>query len=82
MRSLNDWEEDSICNLSSFLAGKEVFPQGNDEIVWPLNSKGSLSSRGFVPQNLKLWMVIILLPSPFGNLKLSQKCVSLFGRPP
>jgi len=29
------------------LTGKEVFPQGNDAIVWPLNSKGSFSVKSF-----------------------------------
>ena len=33
VRSLNDWEEDSICNLLAVLAGKEVLSQGKDEIV-------------------------------------------------
>ena len=47
MRSLNDWEEDNISNLLALLAGKEVVPQGNDDIVWPLNSKGSFSFKSF-----------------------------------
>ena len=47
VRSLNDWEEDSICSLLALLAGKEVLPQGNDVIVWPLNSKGSFSIKSF-----------------------------------
>ena len=47
VRSLNDWEEDNICNLLALLASKEVFPQGNDEIVLPLNYKGSFSLKSF-----------------------------------
>jgi len=39
VRNLNDWEDDSIYNLLAALAGKKVMSQGNDEIVWPLNSK-------------------------------------------
>ena len=38
VRSLNDWEEGSICNLLAVFAGKEVLSQGEDEIVWSLNS--------------------------------------------
>jgi len=33
--------------LLALLAGKEVLPQGNDVIVWPLNSKGSFSVKSF-----------------------------------
>ena len=47
VRSLNDWEEDSICFLLVVLAGKKVLSQGNDEIVWPLNFKGSFSVKSF-----------------------------------
>jgi len=38
VRSLNDWEEDSICSLLALLAGKEALPQGNEVVVWSLNS--------------------------------------------
>ena len=38
VRSLHDWEEDSICCLLALLAGTQVLSQGNDEIVWPFNS--------------------------------------------
>jgi len=82
VRNLNDWEEDSICNLLPVLAGKEVLSQGKDEIVWPLNSKGSFSVKSFYSTHFDAWMVMILLLSPFGSLKLSQKCVSLRGQPP
>jgi len=47
VRSRNDWEEDSICSLLALFAGEEVFPQGNDDIVWPLNSKDSFSFKSF-----------------------------------
>ena len=47
VRSFNDWEEDSICSLLALLANKQVLPQGNDEIVWPLNSKGSFTVKSF-----------------------------------
>jgi len=33
--------------LLAVLAGKEVLSQGKDEIVWPLNSKGSFSVKSF-----------------------------------
>jgi len=38
VRSLNDWEEVNICSLLALLVGKEVLPEGKDEIVWWLNS--------------------------------------------
>jgi len=47
VRSLNDWEEDNICNSLAALAGKEVLSQGKDEMVWPLNSKRSFSVKSF-----------------------------------
>jgi len=47
VRSLNVWEEDSVCNLLAVLAGKEVLSQGKHEILWPLNSKGSFSVKSF-----------------------------------
>jgi len=47
VRNLNDWKEDMICNLLAVLAGKEVLSQGKDEIVWPLDSKGSFSVKRF-----------------------------------
>ena len=45
MRTLSDWKEDSICSLLALLAGTWVLSQGNDEIVWPLNSKGSFTVK-------------------------------------
>jgi len=36
LRSPNVWEEESACNVLALLAGMNVVPQGNDEIVWPL----------------------------------------------
>jgi len=33
--------------LLALLASKEVLPQGNDVIVWPLNPKGSFSVKSF-----------------------------------
>ena len=47
VRNLNDWEEDSFCELLAILAGKEVLSQEKDEIVWPFNSKGSFSIKSF-----------------------------------
>jgi len=72
VRSLNDWIEDSICNLLAVLPGKEVLFQGKDEIVWPLNPKGSFSVKSFCSTQFKLRMVVILMLSPFGSLKLPQ----------
>ena len=34
LRSPNDWQEESACNLLAKLANMEVAPQGNDVIVW------------------------------------------------
>ena len=47
VRSLNDWEEDTVWSMLALLASKEVLPQGNDVIVWPFNSKGSFSVKSF-----------------------------------
>jgi len=47
VRSLNDGEWDSICNLLALIAGTQVLCQGNDEIVRPLNSKGSFTVKSF-----------------------------------
>jgi len=54
VRSLSDWKEDSICSLLALLAGKEVLPQGNDAIGWPLNSKGSFSAKSFCSAQVEL----------------------------
>ena len=47
VRSLNDWQEDSVCNLLTVLANKNVLSQNNDEIVWPFNFKGSFTVKSF-----------------------------------
>ena len=47
VRSLNDWEEGSICSLLALLASKEFLPQGNNVIEWPLDHKGSFSVKSF-----------------------------------
>ena len=43
VRRLNDWEEESVCNLLAILAEREVRAQDIDELVWPLDSKGSFT---------------------------------------
>jgi len=48
VRRRNDWEEESACNLLAILAAMEIKAQVNDELVWPLDSKGSLISRVFI----------------------------------
>ena len=45
VRSLNEWEGDSSFSLLGLLAGKEVLPQSNDEIVWLINYKGSFTVK-------------------------------------
>jgi len=48
VRSPNDWEEESVCNLLAKLAAMEVNPQGDDEQAWPHDPKGPSISRVFV----------------------------------
>ena len=47
VRRPNDWEEESACNLLAILGGMEVKAQVNDELVWPLDSKGSFDIKSF-----------------------------------
>ena len=47
MRRPNDWEEESACHLLAILAGMKVKAQVNDELVWPLDSKGSFNIKSF-----------------------------------
>jgi len=48
LRSLNDWKEESACNLLAKLVAMELKPQGNDdELVWPYDSKGSFNIKSF-----------------------------------
>ena len=57
VRSLNDWEEDSICSLLALL---QVLPQGNDDIA----------VKSFCPHWWNRWIVGMLMPSPLGSLKI------------
>jgi len=41
VRRLNDWEEESVCNLLAILAAREVKAQVNDKLVWPLDPNKS-----------------------------------------
>jgi len=41
------WEEESVCNLLAILAVREVKAQVNDELVWPLDPKGSFHIKSF-----------------------------------
>ena len=45
LRSPNDWEEESVLNLLALLANTKVAPVGDDKIIWPHDSKGSLLLR-------------------------------------
>ena len=47
MRSLNDWEEESVCDLLAILAAREIKAQVNDELVWPPDPKGSFNIKSF-----------------------------------
>ena len=73
VRSLNNWEEDSICSLLALLASKEVLAQGNDVIVWPLTSKGSFPLRVFVPLRWKRRAVGMVHPRSYGILEFLLK---------
>jgi len=60
VRSLNDWEDDSVCNLLAVLAEKKVLSQGNDEIVWPRNFRGSFTVKSFCSTQFEEMVVIYL----------------------
>ena len=47
VRRLNDWEEESVYNLLAILASREVRDQVKDELVWPLDVKGSFNIKSF-----------------------------------
>ena len=47
MRSPNGWEEESVYNLLDILAAMEVKPQGDDELTWPHDPKGSFNIKSF-----------------------------------
>jgi len=47
VRRLNDWEEESVCNLLAILAAREVKAQVNDKLVWPLDPRGSFNIKSF-----------------------------------
>jgi len=47
VRRPNDSKEESACNLLATLAAMEVKAQVNDELVWPLDSKGIFSIKSF-----------------------------------
>jgi len=47
VRRLNDWEEESVCNLLAILAAREVNAQVNDKLVWPLHPNGSFNIKSF-----------------------------------
>ena len=58
MRSLNDWEEDIICNLLALLVDKEVLlAKVMMRLCGRLTLRGLLPSRVFVPQSLECWKV-------------------------
>ena len=52
VRSCNDCEEDNICSSLTLLASKQVLSQGNEEIVWQLNSKESFPVENFCSTQL------------------------------
>ena len=47
LRSPNNWEEESACNILAKLADMEVTPQGNDELVWPHDPKKFFNIKSF-----------------------------------
>ena len=54
-RSLNDWEEDSIISLLSFLADWNAvgLPEGDDKIIWSLTSSGIFSVKSLCERLLR-----------------------------
>ena len=54
-RSPNDWEEDSIISLLSFLAdwNADGLPEGDDKIIWSLTSNGIFSVKSLCERMLE-----------------------------
>jgi len=82
-RSPNDWEEESILCLLSLLADSNVnvYPDGEDQIVWSLDSRGIFSVKSVCEKKL----VSNCLFPPISQLRKSgsqkplRKLVSLLG---
>ena len=47
LRSLNDWEEESILNFLALLASAKVAPVGDDMMIWPHDSKRKFTIKSF-----------------------------------
>jgi len=47
VRRLNNWEEESVCNLLAILAAREVKAQVNDKLVWPRDPNGSFNIKSY-----------------------------------
>jgi len=79
LRSPNDWEEESTCNLLAKLDVMEVKPQGNDELVWPHDSKGAFNIKSFCRPLMIGLCVLFFLQQLFAGEKLLHKFVLLLG---
>ena len=73
MRRLNDWEEESVCNLLAILASREVRDQVKDELVWPLDVKGSFNIKSFCNAVFISLSVLVSRRQLSGGRKLLQK---------
>ena len=81
VRRLNDWEEESVCNLLALLAAREVNAQVNDKLVWPLDPNGSFKIKSYCKAVMIGLCVLISLPWLSGGQKPRRKHVSLPGLP-
>ena len=79
VRRPNDWEEESACNLLAKLDVMEVKPQGNDELVWPHDSKGAFNIKSFCRPLMIGLCVLFFLQQLFAGEKLLHKFVLLLG---
>ena len=82
MRSPNDWEEESACNLLAKHAAMEVKAQGNDELVWPHDSKGSFNIKSFCKAIYDRSLCPGFPSATIGGPKFLQKIAFLLGLPP
>ena len=79
VRSTNDWEEESVCNLLTKLVAMEVKVQVNDELVWPYDSKGSFNIKSFCKAIYDRSLCPGFPSQLFGGQKLLQKLFFCLG---
>ena len=82
LRSPNDWEKDSACNLLPQLADMKAAPQSTDEIVWPRDPKGSFIVKSFCNTLHDQSSCSNFPESAIRRSKAPPKACFLLGQPP